>query len=93
MKELENKVQAKETELVNSNFNRCIQTERDTLTNDLHNLISEKNKGVQIRSRAKRIEQGEKSTKYFFNLEKQNISKNTIKKTKERRWVFYKHKC
>ena len=80
LKELENKVQAKETELVNSNFNRCIQTERDTLTNDLHNLISEKNKGVQIRSRAKRIEQGEKSTKYFFNLEKQNISKNTIKK-------------
>ena len=81
MKELENKVQAKETELINSNYNRCIQIERDTLTNDLHILISEKNKGAQIRSRAKWIEQGEKSTKYFFNLEKQNISKNTIKKT------------
>ena len=80
MKELENKVQAKETELINSNYNRCIQIERDTLTNDLHILISEKNKGAQIRSRAKWIEQGEKSTKYFFNLEKQNISKKNLRK-------------
>ena len=84
MKELENKVQAKETELINSNYNRCIQIERDTLTNDLHILISEKNKGAQIRSRAKWIEQGEKSTKYFFNLEKQNISKNTIKNLRKK---------
>ena len=82
MTDLENKVQAKETELINSNYNRNIQAERDALVNDLNNLVSEKNKGAQVRSRAKWIEEGEKSTKYFFNLEKQNISKNTIKKLK-----------
>ena len=38
-----------------------------------------KARGVQIRSRAKWIEQGERSTKYFFSLEKKKQPINTIK--------------
>ena len=49
----------------------------------MHALIHKENIGAQIRSRAKWTEQGEKSTKYFFSLEKENISKNTIKKLKK----------
>ena len=56
MKYLELKVQAKEQEVINSNYNRKTQTERDVLINDLHNLVNENNKGAQIRSRAKWIE-------------------------------------
>ena len=83
IKELEDRVQAKEQEVINSNYNRNKQAERDELINDLHNLVNESNKGAQIRSRAKWVEEGEKSTKFFFNLEKQNISKNTIRKLKK----------
>ena len=83
MQEIEEKVEAKEQEVINSNYDRKVQSERDELIHVLHNLVSEKNKGAQIRSRAKWIEQGEKSTKFFFNLEKQNITKNTIKKLKK----------
>ena len=83
MQEIEEKVEAKEQEVINSNYDRKVQSERDELIHVLHNLVSEKNKGAQIRSRAKWIEQGEKSTNFFFNLEKQNITKNTIKKLKK----------
>ena len=83
MEELENKVQVKEMELINSNYCKTIQAERDTLVKELHNIIYEKNRGAQIRSRAKWLEEGEKPTKYFFNLEMQNISNNTIKRLRK----------
>ena len=80
MKELETKIQAKETELIKSNYNKTIQSERDSLAEELYDLINKQNIGAQVRSRAKWTEQGERGTKYFFNLEKENISKSTIKK-------------
>ena len=43
MKDLENNIQAKESELINFNYNRNIQTERDALVNDLHNFLYENN--------------------------------------------------
>ena len=58
-------------------------TQKETLVEELHALIHKENKGAQIRSRAKWTEQGEKSTKYFLSLEKEIISKNTIKKLKK----------
>ena len=82
MKELENKIQAKEKELIKSDYNKIIQTERDILANELHDLVHKQNIGAQIRSRAKWTEQGERGTKYFFNLEKENIAKHNIKKLK-----------
>jgi len=35
-------------------------------------------KGLQIRSKAKWVEDGEKSTKFFLNLEKNNISRKSV---------------
>ena len=37
---------------------------------ELDQLYELKTKGAMIRSRAKKLEKGEKSTKYFLNLEK-----------------------
>ena len=63
--DLENKVQAKEKELIDSNYKHSIQAQRDLLAHDLHNLIEEKNKGAYIRSRAKWVEEGEKVQSSF----------------------------
>ena len=46
----------------------------------LENLRKEKMEGHAIRSRARWIENGEKPTKYFCNLEKRNYLNKTIKK-------------
>lgn len=84
MKDLEAKIQRKEEDLINSTHtNNTVIVERDCLVNELHEMVKEQNSGAQIRSRAKWIEEGEKSTKYFFNLERQNISNNTIKRLKK----------
>ena len=77
--ELEQQIRTKEKELINSNYARRIEEERDELIRDMHNLVHGQSVGAQIRSRAQWIEQGEKSTKYFFNLEKHNAANNTIK--------------
>ncbi len=45
---------------------------------ELHNLYIKKAKGEYIRSRAKWIEEGEKSTSYFCRLEKRRQSSNSI---------------
>ena len=44
----------------------------------VRNPISTKTYGTQIRSRIKWIESGEKSTKYFLNLEKSRQTKKSI---------------
>ena len=82
MKELETKIQQKEDELIKSNYSKTIENERDSLAEELHNQVQKQNIGAQIRSRAKWVEQGEKGTKYFFNLEKENMAKNNIKALK-----------
>ena len=45
----------------------------------LNKLDTAKAQGVQVRSRATWAEKGERSTKYFFSLEKKKQPKNTIK--------------
>ena len=42
------------------------------------NLLNKRAVGAQIRSRAKYIEEGEKSTSYFLRLEKQRQTNNKI---------------
>ena len=76
---LEKQISETEEKIIATNYNnnRLIE-KRDTLTQELHDMIQQQNKGAQIRSRAKWIEEGEKSTKYFFNLEKSNSVNNTI---------------
>ena len=46
----------------------------------LESFYEEKTKGIIIRARARWHEHGEKSTKYFFNLEKRNHVKKHIRK-------------
>ena len=46
---------------------------------DWESHIAKKNNGILLRSKAKWIEEGEKNTKYFLNLEKRNYNNTCIK--------------
>ena len=52
------------------------------LRSELNKIIEYRTKGAIIRSRRRWHEQGEKSTKYFLNLEKQKSAKTYISKLK-----------
>ena len=52
--------------------------ERKKLKQELDNLYENRAKGYQVRSRAKWVECGEKSTRYFLGLEKTRKSANCI---------------
>ncbi len=49
---------------------------------ELNKIYEEESQGIIVRSRAQWVEEGEKSTAYFFNLEKTNCIKKNIKKLK-----------
>ena len=51
---------------------------RSRLKSDLDILLANDAIGYQIRSKAERVEKGEKNTAYFLNLEKYRQSKNAI---------------
>ena len=51
---------------------------------ELDTYIAEKTRGSMIRSRARWVEEGEHSTKYFFNLEKRNYNAKTMKCLRKR---------
>ena len=52
----------------------------DAAQKQLESFYEEKTKGIIVRARARWHEQGEKSTKYFLNLEKRNHVKKHIRK-------------
>ena len=52
--------------------------EYDNLKTELQQIYEAKGKGAILRSKARWVEQGEKSTKYFFNLEKRNFNRKVI---------------
>ena len=56
--------------------------EFENLKKELTEIYSVKGKEAIFRSRTKWIEDGEKPTKYFFNLEKQNYEKKIITQLK-----------
>ena len=70
LKILEEKIDLDDEELVEYNEIKSKQEEH----------ISEKTRGSLLRSKTQWYEEGEKSTKYFFNLEKRNADKKHIKK-------------
>ena len=49
---------------------------------ELKNIYDQKGKEAVYRSKARWVEQGEKPTKYFFNLEKRNYEKKSISQIK-----------
>ena len=57
-------------------------TELSSLQLELDKIYEEKARGAFIRSRRKWLEQGEKCTKYFFNLEKRNFELSSMCKLK-----------
>ena len=56
-----------------------IKNEITHLETEIQSLYDIKAKGAQIRSKVEYIEEGEKSTKYFLNLEKARQSRKTVK--------------
>ena len=75
--DLENKMYRAKTDLsVNStleNHQKYIKTKLD-----LEVAWEHETKGAMIRSKERWIQEGEKSTKYFLNLEKRNVVNKTI---------------
>ena len=58
-----------------TNLNDKSLREFEMLKSELNEICSMKGKEAMFRSRVKLVEQGEKPTKYFFNLEKRNYEK------------------
>ena len=90
-REKETKIQKRMEELdnlisnpANTNHITCqLKAEYITLKEDLCLIYENKAKGAIIRSKTKWIEQGEKPTKYFFNLEKRNYNRKVIRSLKK----------
>ena len=69
-----------------------MKTNKDRLSSlqsELENLRKEKLHGSFIRSRANWVDSGEKVTKYFCNLEKQNIASKTIPFMRQKMAITY----
>ena len=56
--------------------------EYDRLKNELNRLYEMKGKGAIFRSKVRWLENGEKPTKYFFNMEKRNYNRKVISELK-----------
>ena len=70
---LQNKISEIELNLNDSNNDELVNLQKE-----LENIRNEKMNGYFIRSRANWIDNGEKITKYFCNLEKQHIASKFI---------------
>ncbi len=72
----------KDIALCASNETELLKNKRMKVKQELDSLYANKAVGAQIRSRAKWIEKGEKSTSYFLNLEKNRQTFNNIQSLK-----------
>ena len=80
---IQRKLEELDTEICNNqNLDDDILMEFENLKKELTEIYSIKGKEAMFRSRTKWIEDGEKPTKYFFNLEKQNYEKKIITQLK-----------
>ena len=65
---------------LNSDCSEELLLEYNRSKDELESLYNYITKGIILRSRISWYEHGEKSSKYFFNLEKRNKSKYQIRK-------------
>ena len=73
---IQRKLEELDTEICNNqNLDDDILMEFENLKKELTEIYSIKGKEAMFRSRTRWIEDGEKPTKFFFNLEKQNYKK------------------
>ena len=65
-----------------NNFNSpgidLVLNEYDNLKAELQSIYEKKGRSAIFRSKCRWVEEGERPTKYFFNLEKKNYNKKTI---------------
>ena len=76
--EIEQKITNLDKILIHDRNNTNIKKTRDNLKSRFDTLTINKADGAQIRSSAKWVEQGERSTSYFLGLEKSRQVNNTI---------------
>ena len=80
---IQRKLEELDTEICNNqNLDADILMEFENLKNELTEIYSVKGKEAMFRSRTRWIENGEKPTKYSFNLEKRNYEKKMITQLK-----------
>ena len=75
-RDLETKIKKLEQNIINEDKFNEYKTAKDELENFYDNIAT----GVKIRSKCNWYQYGEKSTKYFLNLEKQKAVNGTVKK-------------
>ena len=76
----------------NDEYNDDIILEKSQLEKYLNDYYEKKAKGYQIRSRAKWIQEGEKSTKYFLGLEQKRQLSNNITQINNGKKIVYSDK-
>ena len=64
--------------LLSSAPSENVERSINAIKEELDTYIAEKTRGAMVRSRARWVEEGEHSTKYFFNLEKRNYNNKTL---------------
>ena len=81
-KQQEDKIKVLEGELNKLNKNQPLSalqvTEMENIQLQLESIVKQKAMGAKIRSRIRWYEEGEKSTRYFMNLEKRNFNLKTV---------------
>ena len=78
IKHWEEKIQNQQKELYKEPGNLKALEELELAKNELNLIIESKTRGAIIRSRVQWFEEGEKNSKYFFNLEKRASNMKTI---------------
>ena len=94
--ELENRFKALELIINNCNNVELINAEieeYDNLTVELQRIYQAKGKGAILRSKVRWVEQGEKPTKYFFNIKKTNFNRKVITEIKREDGKILVEKC
>ena len=83
--ELQNRLEALEKIINNSDNEESLSAEveeNDNLKAELQRTYKAKGEDAIFRSKVRWVEQGEKPTKYFFNLEKRNFNRKVITEVK-----------
>ena len=82
MIKIERDIQLLEEQAVNANLTEHQSQQLNSKKIELDQIISSKAEGAYIRSRAQNYEEGERNSKYFFNIEQRNSYKKSINKLK-----------
>ena len=82
--ELQDEIQKLDQQICdNQYFNQNFLDNYELAKKELKDMYDSKGKEAMFRSKARWVEQGEKPTKYFFNLENKNYDRKIIKELKD----------